>query len=69
MIFTAEERAGFARHENEQRRQEAAMPFPARLAMLAQMQRMAVLFGHGCKPDWAEAVNGDRLPQLNRQLR
>ncbi len=63
MTFTAKERASFARHENEQRRHEAALSFADRLAMLAQMQRVAALFGHDPKPGWATVAEGDLSTQ------
>lgn len=63
MIFTPSERAAFARHEHEQRSHEAALSFTDRLTMLSQMQRVAMLFGHDPRPDWAIQI--DQTPTNN----
>lgn len=53
MMFTDSERRAFARHEEEQQQTVAQLSFAQRLAMLAELQRIATLFGHDQIPPWA----------------
>jgi hypothetical protein len=53
MMFTDSERRAFARHEEEQQQTVAHLSFSQRLAMLAELQRIATLFGHDHPPSWA----------------
>ena len=53
MMFTDRERRAFARHEEEQQQTVARLSFTQRLAMLAELQRIAAFFGHDQTPPWA----------------
>ncbi len=53
MMFTDSERRAFARHEEEQQQTVARLSFTQRLAMLAELQRIAAFFGYDQTPPWA----------------